>query len=232
MTQVDQRAVCTASSCLAVWLGVAAPVAVADEPVRVPEGCAAVATVHKNSCVTTTILQCTDGSWQALSYRRGQLMSTDHYEKGWDFTKWETEGAGAMEFSAVPGTGSAMAVADLAATGSHTASGDFVMNSNIIKDQAYTLSGQTKATGETVTISGEILDIYLAERAFARKGADQVLNFSADIFVSRARDLVVEGDLGRAVNNGTREQFDFTPQAIYGPGEPGFMMTMSEFGCD
>ncbi|GFE51225.1 hypothetical protein So717_29780 [Roseobacter cerasinus] len=231
MTQPVQSSIWKAAA-TAVVLGLSTSIVMASDPLVVPQGCTAVATAHKNGCTATTILQCADGAWQALSYRRGSLNNTLHYDAGWDFKMWETEGAGAMNFAAVPGTGKALDLAALVETGAHAPTGDFVMNSNIIRGQEYALSGATTATGETVTISGEVFDVYLAERAFARKGATQVLNFSTELLISQSRAFMLEGNFSRAVNNGPREQFELRPQKIYEPGEPGFMATASEFGCD
>ncbi|MDW3181482.1 hypothetical protein [Roseobacter sp.] len=229
MTQPKQRVICKLIAVTAVLSASGMP-ALASDAVPVPARCAAVATAHKNGCVATTILQCESG-WRALSYRRGSLNNTLHYSAKWDFMKWETEGAGEMDFAIVPGTGSALNLAELAETGAHTASGDFVMNSNIIRGQEYVLTGDTTATGETLTVSGEEFDVYLADRAFARKEAAQVLNFTTEILVSKSRDLVLEGNFSRAVNYGPDEAFDLRPQRIYGPGESGFLATTSEFGC-
>lgn len=230
MTQPVQSSIWKTAAAAAL-LGVSATAATASDPLVLPAGCTAVATAHKNGCTVTTVLQCADGEWQALSYRRGSLNNKLHYDRAWDFKMWETEGAGAMNFAAVPGTGKALDIATLIETGAHTPTGDFVMNSNIIRGQEYALSGETKATGETLEVSGEVFDVYLAERAFARKGATQVLNFSTELLISQSRELVLEGNFSRAVNDGPREEFELRPQKIYGPGEPGFMATASEFGC-
>ena len=205
--------------------------AVAQSVASVPEGCSAVATVHKNNCVASTIVTCGDAGHQSLTYRRGKLSSTNSYDADWSFTKWETRGAGAMEFSAVPGTGAAMSVAALKETGTHEGTGDFVINSKVIRNQGYTLTGSTIATGETVTVSGEEFAVYHADRAFARKGATQVLTFAVDIYLSQSRDLVIEGTGARGVNDMPMQSFDMTPRAVYGPGDPGLLQTMSEFGC-
>ncbi|WP_300056498.1 hypothetical protein [uncultured Roseobacter sp.] len=230
MTQQARRAIWT-TAVTAALVSLPASAAMAADPLRVPAGCTPVVTAHKNGCTATTILHCADDGWMALSYRRGSLNNTLHYDTAWDFKMWETEGAGAMNFAAVLGTGKALDMAALTETGAHTPTGDFVMNSNIIRGQEYALSGTTTATGETLEVSGEVFDVYLAERAFARKGATQVLNFSTELLVSQSRDLVLEGNFSRGVNNGPREEFDLRPQKIYGPGEAGFLATASEFGC-
>ena len=231
MTHSGKRLSSRPATALACVLCFCAPGAMAQSAAIVPEDCTPVATVHKNNCVASTIVTCGEGEHRSLTYRRGKLSSTNSYDADWSFTKWETRGAGAMEFAAVPGTGAAMSVAALKATGTHEGTGDFVINSKVIRNQGYTLTGSTNATGETVTVSGEAFAVYHADRAFARKGASQVLTFAVDIYISQSRDLVIEGTGSRGVNDMPMQSFDMTPRAVYGPGDPGFLQTMSEFGC-
>ncbi|WP_299825279.1 hypothetical protein [uncultured Roseobacter sp.] len=232
MTQEGKRAILTRSAALALLLSAAAPIVLAEDRVRVPNACTAVATVHKNSCVTTSIMQCANSSWQALTFRRGKPLGTTHYDRDWAFVKWETHDANSLTMEHVPGSGISMNIRDLMDIGYHEAQGEFVLTTNIIDGQPYVLSGRTEYSGANVTVGDEEFLVFKADRLFEREAGAGGLAFNVDVLVSLSRELVIEGKWSRRVLDGDEEVLDYTPQAIYERGDPGFLATTSEFGCE
>ncbi|MBW4707033.1 hypothetical protein KX928_04450 [Roseobacter sp. YSTF-M11] len=220
------------SAALALGVLLSAPMALAQDKIRVPDACTAVATVHKNSCVTTSVMQCAGSTWQALTYRRGKPQGTTHYDRDWAFVKWETHDANSLTMEHVPGSGISMNIRDLMDIGYHDASGDFLMTTNIIDGQRYVLSGRTEHTGGTVMVGDEEFLVFTAERLFERDAGAGGLAFTLDILVSLSRELVIEGRWSRRVMDGDEEVFDYTPVAVHERGDPGFLSTMSEYGCE
>lgn len=219
---------CVPFAVLAVTSGAGA---VTAQDFVIPETCTAVVTAHNNSCSTTTMLNCGAEGWKGVSYVRGQLSGVSHYSTHWNFVKWETEGAARMVIEIVPGSGAAMDVRDLREKGEHVAEAEFVINTKVLKDQGYVLTGTTKPTGEVVMLGDEAFDVFEGVRTFERRGAKATLNFRFDLLFSQTRDLMLEGRSARAVNNTGWREFAMEPIALRGPGEDGFLATMSEFGC-
>ncbi|MEM9638455.1 MAG: hypothetical protein AAGA94_12465 [Pseudomonadota bacterium] len=232
MTQQGLTAIWRRSAALMLALVVSAPVALADGTVRVPDGCTAVATVHKNSCVTTSIMQCAGSTWQALTYRRGKPLGTATYDRDWGFTKWETHEANRLTFAHVPGSGVSMNIRDMLDIGYHDAGGEFLMTTNIIDGQSYMLSGRTEATGAVVTVDGEEFIEYQAQRLFEREPGAGGMVFEVDVLVSLQRELVLEGAWSRRIMDSDADVFDHAPRRIADRGEPGFLAATSEFGCE
>ncbi|MGC3940477.1 hypothetical protein ACOTTU_21970 [Roseobacter sp. EG26] len=232
MTYSGRHAVLTVSAALSALLSFGASNAAAQDLAEVPEGCQPVATVHKNGCATTTISQCSDATWQAVSYRRGKPLGTLSYDRDWGFFKWQTHESNKLTLELVPGTGTAMSRAALLETGRHDASGEFRLTTNIIEGQPYILTGNTEKTGATEVISGETYTFYKARRLFEREVGKGGLSFEVDVLIAEDRDLMIEGRWSRSVMGGNEEVFEFAPRAIARPGDSGFLATLSEYGCE
>lgn len=201
------------------------------QDLAVPESCNAVATVHYSACETTTYLQCGDAGWLGVTHMRGKQLGVTHYGTDWNFLKWETEGSARMTFEIVPNSGKALDWDVLREDQVQEASADYVINTKVLKNQGFVLSGSTRATGEVVTLNGEAFDVYEGERNFKRNGASMTLNFRMRLLFSQERDLMIDGSSQRAVNGHGWMPVATQPQALRGPGEPGFLATTSEFGC-
>lgn len=202
----------------------------ASDLVPVPEGCTALFTVQKALCQTTTMLDCGDHK-EAHTYLDGAPIVIHTYAPDWELREFRFAD-GSARMTAVPETGSNTDLDAMWETGTAEESGEFVFNTNVIKDREYVLDGSLTLTGETVDLSGVAFEKARLVRVFELTPGKGGLEFELDVYISRAPDMLFEASWQRSIFGNNLETFDQTPTAISWPGESGFQSTMPEVGCD
>lgn len=199
--------------------------------VAVPEGCMAIATVYKTSCHATTMFDC-GASKEAHTFRSDVPLVVHVYTPDWEMTGFrfaEIEGA-SME--SIPDTGANTNLAQLLTTGKSEEAGQFLMNTGVVKDRKYFLSGQIELKDETVEFGEEKYQQALMHRIFEPKPGAGGMDFEIDVYYSPEKDLLIEGTWSRSIFGSPKETFDQTPYRVLWPGEEGFLATRSEQGCE
>ncbi len=213
-----------------VWAAVG-PLPARAGTAAIPENCSAIATALKTSCHATTIFDC-GASREAHTYRADEHMVVHVYSPAWELTEFRYAGFEGLRMTAIPGTGVNTRLDQLLQAGSAEETGQFVLNTGMIKDRGYTLSGHIEMTGENPDLGGTVFRKARMHRTFEVKPGAGGMYFRIDLYVSTDPDLFVEGNWARSVFGSEMEEFDQTPYAIAWPGDDGFLATRSERGCD
>lgn len=216
----------------ALILSVFGGVAFAQEVVEVPQGCTPLATVHKNECRTTTLLMCGKDR-QVLTFANGRPDIVHFYDGDWALAGFLYQANANTRFDRKPGVGDMLNLERLIADGQDTEDGVLLFSTRVVKNREFMIQGSYTLSNEVVELSGHMFRKGALRREMQREGIDSSwLGFDIDIYVSEELGLFIEGDL---VNHARgRESFsvDHTPRAIRFEGEPGFLATRSEFGCE
>lgn len=221
--QVTVRGV-TALCLLLSFLTVPAWSEVADTP----EGCSAIATAHRNSCIATTVFACESG-FQSQTYNRGSLQGQHYYSDNWQVQGYEADG---LSLARIDNTPQLLPLSQLFTKGWYPEEGQFALNTSIIKNRIYTLEGETTLGVETATFSDTVFRLGHTKMTFAPKPGGAGLDFDIEIFVSADPDLRLEGNWTRSAFGSDPELLDQQVRAVYFDGDAGFMQTMSEYGCE
>lgn len=223
MTQVLKTAI-------AAILGGFVMVSAAQARIDVPAGCTPVVTAHQSSCVTTAIFSCDHG---ILAHRfvGDTLMSWNLYNADWTPVQWVALEPGLMDVERVEKTSLPPMLGDLSTQGRVEEAGQFTLNSKVIKDRPYTLSGETVLSDEVVTLDGIPFRRGKVSRLFSPKGNSSGISFEIEIFVSEDRNLILEGDLTRSAFGSTPEVLHCDIQDLHFEGDAGFLHLNTEHGC-
>lgn len=203
----------------------------AQAEVAIPEGCTPIATVLKTECHATTLMEC-GARREAHGYKDGELLVVHEYSPAWELIEFRYAGFSGASMTAVPGTVANMQIETLLETGRSEESGEFLMNTGMIKDRSYTLSGHIELTGETVELGNTQFQKALITRLFETKPGAGGMVFTIDMYVSPERDVLVEADWTRSVFDSETELFNQTPYHLAWPGEDGFLADKPEQGCE
>lgn len=196
--------------------------------IATPAGCTAVATAHRNSCVTTTVFTCEMG-YQTHTYVSGQPEGVHFYSDDWVIQGFRSDDIEIARIDTPPLTNQREA---LFTKGWHAEEGNFALNTKIIKNRVYTLSGETTLGIETVTLNGQEFRRGYFTRLFAPNAGSAGLSFEAELLVSPDFDMVFEGIWSRSAFGSDPERFDHDVRAVYRTGDAGFMAAQSDFGCE
>jgi hypothetical protein len=197
----------------------------------VPEGCDAVATIQKQSCFATTVFECADGK-QVNSYQNDELQSIHFHSSTWQIVSFLMIEMGNAEMRAIESSGSNTNLNAAMDAGVETESGKFLLNTGVIKDREYTMSGTLTMSGETLDLNGVTFAKGSVSRVFEINPGDGGLGFDAEIYYAPDLDLFVEGKWTRSMFGDTQQSFDQTPVGLSLPGDSGFLATKSEVGCE
>lgn len=216
----------------ALILSVLGGVAGAQETAPVPEGCTALATVHKNACITTHLMMCGQDR-QVVTFVDGRPDIVHYYDGTWGFAGFLYQANANTRFDRKPGAGEVLNLDQLIADGEDVEDTILLLNTRVVKDREFMFQGTYTLSDEVVELSGHQFRKGAVHREMQREGIESSwLGFDIDIYVSSELGMFVEGDLTNHAPG--RESFteDHTPRAIRFEGEPGFLATRSEFGCE
>ncbi len=212
-----------------VW-ALSGPV-MAQELVPVPEGCKPLATVHKNGCTVSTLFDCGVGK-QVLSFHKGKPSQVHQYDANWGLRGFLYQANEQTRFDVKPNSGAMLKLKDLLAEEKDAESGILLFSSRVVKDREFVLEGAFELTGEEVTLDGHTFQQGKLNRAFEREGVEgSRLEFEFDILVSEELNLFIEGAVINKPEGREPVPIDHTPRSIRFEGDPGFLATMSEYGC-
>lgn len=197
----------------------------------VPEGCIAMATVHKTMCHVTTVMDC-GARKVAVTFADGAPLVIHDYTPEWELIEFRYANEQVAQMTAVPGTGTNMDLTTAIETGTVEENGEFLFSTNVIKERKYVLDGHIDFTGETVDLSGVPFHKGRIFRVFELKPGNGGLDFEIDVYVAKDRDLVFEASWQRSVFGNNVETFDQTPMEIHFQGDAGFLATKPEAGCE
>lgn len=216
------------TGCLAIGLSFVG--FTADAQITVPENCSAVVTAHQSSCVTTAVFSCGDN---ILSHRFiGDTMISWHlYDAQWTPLQWVALQPGLMDVERVEQTALPATMATLSSEGRLPESGQFTLNTKVIKDRVYTLSGETTLSDEVVTIDGLDFRTGKVSRLFSPKPGSDGISFEIEIFVSEEHNLILEGDMKRSAFGSKAEVLQCDIQELHFEGDAGFLQLNREHGC-
>lgn len=207
-----------------------APGGLQAQTAPVPEGCTPLVTVLKNSCVATTVFDCGD-TRLAHTYETGVLTAINVYTPEWEFSEFRYPEEDSVRMVYVEGSGSSLALDQLWDSGETPSSGQFLVSTRVIRDRNYTMSGRNELTGEA-TLNGVPFRTGKIYRLFEITPGNGGLEFETEIYVSRDKDLFLEGAWRRSISGNNLEVFDHTPYALAMPDDAGFLADRSEQGCE
>ena len=87
--------------CGALIFAVLPASAFAQEKFNVPEGCIAMATIHKTMCHTTTLLSCGAG-YNTVTFQKGEPLVVANYTGDWELMAYRYADGQVAQFTAVP----------------------------------------------------------------------------------------------------------------------------------
>ncbi|SLN63850.1 hypothetical protein TRL7639_03609 [Falsiruegeria litorea R37] len=216
----------------ALTLSVFGCMAWAQDVAEVPGGCTPLATVHKNECRTSTLLMCGQDR-QVLTFANGRPDIVHFYDGDWGLAGFLYQANAQTRFERDPGRGAWLNLGDLIADGQDTEDGILLFSTRVVKNREFMFQGAYTLSDEVVELSGHAFRKGTLHREMQREGIDSSwLGFDMDIYVSEALGLFVEGDLTSHARDRASFTADHTPRVIRFEGEPGFLATRSEFGCD
>ena len=207
------------------------PLAAETNRVETPDGCTPVATVMKTVCQATTVFRCAN-SIESHTYQNGEHAVIHEYQPNWDMVGFRFAGFAGASMTAIAGSRDDTNLNELIKTGQTEENGKFVMNTRMIKDRPYVLSGQVSLSEDVAEFGGAAFRTGSIKRLFEREPGAGGMAFEVDIYVSEDPDLFIEGSWTRSVFGSETEMFDQTPYAIAWPGEDGFLATMPDQGCE
>ncbi|MEX0337663.1 MAG: hypothetical protein AB3N11_01345 [Arenibacterium sp.] len=204
---------------------------VAAEVADVPAGCTPVVTVHKNSCATSVIFQCT-GGFEVHGYRSGRRDQGHAYFPDWGLASFDYQGDSGTRFLRPPGQGEWMSLQNLIADGKDIEKGTILFTTRVVNDREFRIEGEYTLDGEEAYLSGKPFRTGKLKRRFERPGIESSrLNVEFDILVSEELNLFIEGSYSTTPYQRDAFEFDYTPRAIVFEGEDGFLATSSQYGC-
>ncbi|MEX0280226.1 MAG: hypothetical protein AB3N13_03425 [Arenibacterium sp.] len=205
--------------------------AVGAEPAVVPQGCSPRVTVHKNSCATSIIMQCSDG-FEVHGYRDGRRDQGHAYFPDWGLASFDYQGDSGTRFLRVPDEGDWMKLSDLIANGEDTEEGTMLFTTRVVNDREFKIVGRYTLDGEEAYLSGKAFRTGKLKRRFERPGIESSrLEVEFDILVSEELNLFIEGSHLTTLFGQDPYFADYTPRAVVFEGEDGFLATSSQYGC-
>ncbi|WP_372573528.1 hypothetical protein [Ruegeria jejuensis] len=216
----------TGLACLWAFSGPAAA------QVQVPQDCTALATVHKNSCAVSTVMDCGQ-TFLVFGFLDGNPESANVYDRNWGMLEFLYRANAETRFTLKPGSGKNLQLDQLLSDGVATESGVFLFNTRVVKNREFTFDGKYTLDEEEVVLDGHTFRKGVFLREMEREGIEgSKIGFGFDFLGSDELDLFIEGSLTRHFEGRDSLTVDQTPRAIRFPGQPGFLATRSEFGCD
>ena len=203
---------------------------IAQDKFSVPDGCIAKATIHKNMCHLTTVMDC-GSNWSAVTFANGQPAVIHEYSNEGQLIRFRYADEQSIQMIAVPETGSNMDLNTAIEMGSVDESGEFLFSTRIIQNRKYFLDGRIEFSGETVDLNGVTFQKGRIFRVFELEPGKGGLEFEIDVFVAPEENLFFEASWQRSIMGNNVETFDHAPIAVYFPGEDGFLVTKPESGC-
>jgi hypothetical protein len=217
-----------ASLVMAFGLGTAAWAQTAE----IPAGCTPRATVHKQSCVATTIFDC-GTRLDVVSYENGKKAGVHFYDMTWGFAGFLFQANPETRFDRKAGDGEVVNLSTLLAEGTDHEKTTVLFSSRVVKGRQYLIEATLTMSGESIELDGHTLQHGTFDRTFERKGIESTrLSYAFDFYVSEDLDLFIEGSQVRRAEGVDDVHIDHTPLGLRLEGQPGFLATVSEFGCD
>ncbi|MEX0351086.1 MAG: hypothetical protein AB3N15_16805 [Paracoccaceae bacterium] len=199
---------------------------------QVPQGCTALATVHKNSCAVSTIMDCGQ-TLLVRGFRDGHADSASVYDGNWGMLEFLYRANAETRFTLKPGSGEKLDLDKLISDGVATENGIFLFNTRVVKNREFNFEGQYTLGDEEVVLDGHSFRKGTVLREMERDGIEgSKIGFGLDLLVSDDLNLMIEGNITRHFEGQDSLTVDQTPRAIRFPDQPGFLATKSEFGCD
>ncbi len=208
----------------ALTMGVSA----SAETMAIPEGCEAMLTVHRDSCMASTYLQC--GSLTEVhSFTKGQLTDTHVFGPDWDLVAYMADG-GRTELAAVEGSTPKASLSTALETGESLGERDLTFTTGILKGNLVQVSSVLRMSDEEVEISSQtFLTGTLSRKMVIKKnGVTSQWDFVA--YATKDASLMIEGRVERD-QLGQKDALEWTPRKISMPGEAGFTATTSLIDC-
>ena len=199
----------------------------AGAQVVTPEGCSPLATVHRNSCIATTVFSCAAG-YQMHTYAYGKFDGVLHYSKDWVFNGYSEPG---LDLARTDSSTLVAPIDNLLTKGWMTEEGNFALSTKLFKNRTYALTGESTLGIETVVFNDTVFRAGSTYRDFARQAGGAGFGFEVEFLYSEDRDLRIEGVWTRTSAGGTPDRLAHDIRAVYFEGEAGFMAATSEYGC-
>lgn len=215
----------TVTGCAFV-LALAATPALAAK-IKVDEGCTAVATLHREYCAVTTLMDCGDFKIDD-TYLKGKRIDRHILDDDWGLIGYVAD-QGSMSTTFDTVTEGGISVRQMVTEGrsSSTQSGTFM--TGIIKGREVGMDQTYEFDGETVEISGIPFYKGTVKRLFRvhPKNRDLDAYWNFDIYLAEDFTMFFEGD-GESIMNGMTRKIPFAPLSISLPGQVGFAVDRSD----
>ncbi|WP_424988243.1 hypothetical protein [Microbulbifer sp. S227A] len=200
------------------------------QQVSVPQGCEPIVTVAKKSCIATTIFDC-GSHFEEAAFSHGQPAYTHVFNADWAFVEYRL-GDDLRTIEIGFDDGRSITLPGLLEHGSATSDRPAVIGSGALKGLKYRLHSEAALGDETLDLSGHSFRKGTLHRGFVRQQGENSLDFEFDIYVSEELNLFIEGAYSRKTAATDPEWLEQSPLSLYFPGDPGFLSTQLDEGCD
>lgn len=195
----------------------------------VPNGCEAIATVHRENCMVSNYLQC-GTRMEVHSYENGDLADTHIFGPDWDLVGYQADG-GRTDIVAAEGSAPEASLSQALETGESLGTRVMSFSTGVLKGNLADMASALHMTEEEVVISGETLRVgtLVRDMTIQKNGVTSQWAFKA--YASPDASFLIEGEL-RIEQFGKVQEMNWKPTRIARPGEDGFMTTAAHAGCE
>lgn len=195
----------------------------------VPEGCVAVATVHRESCMVSNYLQC-GNRMEVHSFENGKLSDSHYFGPDWDLVEYQADG-GRTDVTVAEGSAPEASLTTALATGESLGTREMSFSSGVLQGNAVLLESALTIGDEEVQISGETFRKGTLVRTMTVTKNGVSSQWSFEVFAAPDASFFIEGEVD-IEQFGKTQKLAWTPTQIIRPGAPGFMSTARPAGCD
>lgn len=198
------------------------------DTLTIPEGCEAIATVHRDSCVVSNYLKCGDRN-EIHAFENGVLSDSHVFGPDWDLTSYVADG-GRFQMIADAGSTPEVSLSEALETGQSTGERQMLLSTGVLKAKKVTLSVDLRLSDETVDLSGQTLRKGTLTRLMTLQSNGVTTEYQFEVFATPDGSLFIEGAADRD-QFGKKDRLEWTPRKIVMPSEDGFATTTALVGC-
>lgn len=197
---------------------------VAAETMAIPEGCEAVVSIHRDSCIVSNYVKC-GSQTEVHSFSNEELTDKHVFGPDWDLVGYYSDG-GRNQVRAAEGSLPEASLSDALKTGESLGARELQFSTGILKGNALDMTSELRMSDEVTQISGQTFRIGMLSRQLVMRKNGVTSQYDFEIFATPDGSLFIEGATDRD-QFGRKDRLEWTPRQIAMPGDTGFMAITS-----
>lgn len=197
--------------------------------VKIPDGCEALLTIHRDSCIASTYVRC-GALTEVHSYEHGQLSDTHIFGPDWDLVSYFADG-GRSALKAAEGSSPEASLSTALETGESIGEREMFVSTGVLKGNPVQMSSVLRIGADEVQISGQTFLTGTLSRTMVVKKNGVTSQWDFVAYAANDSSLLIEGRVERN-QFGQTDILEWTPRKISMPGEIGFAATTSLVECE